>query len=110
MMRASRTGPFVVQGRSRRATCRCGVAQLASFKADYLDGAVDYLLGSLYNGAPPPIGPGHRGERGDGQDSPDSHARQRGRRDYVRVGRLGCSLMTTAIQLVNQAVSEGRSN
>jgi hypothetical protein len=23
---------------------------LAPFKADYLDGAVDYLLGSLYNG------------------------------------------------------------
>ena len=51
-MRASRRGRTRSRGRSHRTTYRCGVApQLASFKADYLDGEVDYLLGSLYNGA-----------------------------------------------------------
>jgi len=45
-------GPFEIQGALPPDNLSVwGGAQLASFKADYLDGAVDYMLGSLYNGA-----------------------------------------------------------
>jgi hypothetical protein len=44
-------GPFEIHGPLPPDNLSVwGGAQLASFKADYLDGAVDYILGSLYNG------------------------------------------------------------
>lgn len=45
-------GPFLIDAPLPAADANAahGGPQLASFKARYLDGAVDYMLGSLYNG------------------------------------------------------------
>ena len=81
-----------------------GGRQLASFKAQYLDAAVDYMLGSLYNGGVPLaiiprkcLRPGEH--RRDGQDGPDTRNRRRDRWTHVRLGGIAGFLYERRTQI-----------